>query len=126
MLQEVRGLDCQNVQATTESMLDLDDFCGSLAKYNSTREYQTAASTKSYGDWLKFVLLFGYLTLQGSHQALAGTDFASGFQSIPYLGDFGDISTGFASVRRISLYLVQLAFYYGIKTHLIASSNITH
>uniref|UniRef100_A0A2C9W9W8 GDT1 family protein n=1 Tax=Manihot esculenta TaxID=3983 RepID=A0A2C9W9W8_MANES len=94
---EVRGLDCQNVQATTESMLDLDDFCGSLAKYNSTREYQTAASTKSYGDWLKFVLLFGYLTLQGSHQALAGTDFASGFQSIPYLGDFGDISTGFAS-----------------------------
>ncbi|XP_043810085.1 GDT1-like protein 1, chloroplastic isoform X3 [Manihot esculenta] len=94
---EVRGLDCQNVQATTESMLDLDDFCGSLAKYNSTREYQKAASTKSYGGWLKFVLLFGYLTLQGSHQALAGTDFASGFQSIPYLGDFGDISTGFAS-----------------------------
>ncbi|KAF2313400.1 hypothetical protein GH714_010781 [Hevea brasiliensis] len=97
---EVRGLDCQNSQAMTESMLVLDDFYvskKSTSKHNSTREYQMKASTKSYVGLLKFVLLFGYLTLQGSHQAFAGTDFASGLQSLPYLGDLGDITTGFAS-----------------------------
>ncbi|KAJ9148010.1 hypothetical protein P3X46_030109 [Hevea brasiliensis] len=97
---EVTGLDCQNFQAMTESMLVLDDFYvskKSTSKHNSTREYQMKASTKSYVGLLKFVLLFGYLTLQGSHQAFAGTDFATGLQSLPYLGDLGDITTGFAS-----------------------------
>ncbi|KAI8569695.1 hypothetical protein RHMOL_Rhmol02G0297400 [Rhododendron molle] len=49
-----------------------------------------------YG-YLKFVLLFGLFTLEGTQQAVAGSDFASGLQSMPFLGDLGDISTGFAS-----------------------------
>lgn len=55
-----------------------------------------------YG-YLKFVLLFGLFTLEGTQQAVAGSDFTSGLQSMPFLGDLGDISTGFASVRKISL-----------------------
>ncbi|XP_042503482.1 GDT1-like protein 1, chloroplastic isoform X2 [Macadamia integrifolia] len=47
--------------------------------------------------WLKFTLLFGLLMLQGSQQAVAGPEFASALQPFPYLGDLGDISTGFAS-----------------------------
>ncbi|KAF5205621.1 Gdt1-like protein 1 protein [Thalictrum thalictroides] len=47
--------------------------------------------------WLKFPMLVGLLTLLDSQQALAGSEFATGFQSLPYLGDLGDISTGFAS-----------------------------
>ncbi|XP_058200093.1 GDT1-like protein 1, chloroplastic [Rhododendron vialii] len=49
-----------------------------------------------YG-YLKFVLLFGLFTLEGTQQAVAGSDFTSGLQSMPFLGDLGDISTGFAS-----------------------------
>lgn len=51
----------------------------------------------------KFVMFFGLLTLQGSQTAVAAVDFASGLQSFPFLGDLGDISRGFASVRKISL-----------------------
>ncbi|KAL2525710.1 GDT1-like protein 1 [Abeliophyllum distichum] len=46
---------------------------------------------------LKFMLMCGFFTLQSTQQAIAGSDIGSGLQSIPYLGDLGDISTGFAS-----------------------------
>lgn len=52
---------------------------------------------------LKFMLVFGFLMLQDSRQAVAGSDFVSGLQLNSYLGDVGDIRTGFASVRKISL-----------------------
>ncbi|XP_028774763.1 protein PAM71, chloroplastic [Neltuma alba] len=45
---------------------------------------------------LKFMLLFGLLTFQDTYPA-AASDLASGFNSVPILGDLGDISTGFAS-----------------------------
>ncbi|KAM5572299.1 protein PAM71, chloroplastic [Rosa sericea] len=45
----------------------------------------------------KAMLLFGFLTLQGSEPALALPDLPSALQSVPFLGDLGDISTGFAS-----------------------------
>nr|XP_011463938.1 PREDICTED: GDT1-like protein 1, chloroplastic [Fragaria vesca subsp. vesca] len=45
----------------------------------------------------KAMLLFGFLTLQGSEPALALPDLASVLQSVPFLEDLGDISTGFAS-----------------------------
>lgn len=61
------------------------------------------ASDHSFGGIMKFLLMFGFLTLQGSQPAVAASDIASGLQSIPFLGDLGDISTGFASVRKISL-----------------------
>jgi hypothetical protein len=75
-------------------------------KKKSSRENHTVASAPSNGGFLKILLIFGYLTLQGSRPAVAGTDISTALQSIPYLGDLGDISTGFASVRRISLYLL--------------------
>lgn len=57
---------------------------------------------------LKFWTLCGFLSLQGSQQALAGSDISSQLQSMASLGDLGDISTGFASVREISLQLPNL------------------
>ncbi|XP_057450025.1 protein PAM71, chloroplastic isoform X2 [Lotus japonicus] len=45
---------------------------------------------------LKFMLFFAFLTLQDSHPA-AASDFAAGLNPISIFGDFGDISTGFAS-----------------------------
>ncbi|OVA06744.1 Uncharacterized protein family UPF0016 [Macleaya cordata] len=53
-----------------------------------------AVSNMSFCSWLKFSMLFGLLTLQGSQQAMAGPEIATGLQSIPYFGDLGDISTG--------------------------------
>ncbi|MCL7051105.1 hypothetical protein MKW94_005873 [Papaver nudicaule] len=47
--------------------------------------------------WLKFPMLFSFLTLQGSQHAMAASDIGTGLQSIPYFGDLGDLSTGFAS-----------------------------
>ncbi|KAF9586906.1 hypothetical protein IFM89_039883 [Coptis chinensis] len=52
---------------------------------------------------LKFPMLIGLFTLLDSHQAMAGLEFTSGLPSLPYFGDLGDISTGFASVRKTSL-----------------------
>jgi len=60
---------------------------------------------------LKFAFLFGSLTLQETEQALAASDFVNQFQSTSFFGDLSDISTGFASVRKISLKLLQ--FVYG-------------
>ncbi|XP_050221672.1 GDT1-like protein 1, chloroplastic [Mercurialis annua] len=94
---ECRGLKCQ---ASKEPMWKLNGICcfkKLIHKNKSIREDEEVAYAISYGGLLNFMLLFGYLTLQGSQQALAGTDFAGGPQSIPFLGDLGDISTGFAS-----------------------------
>ncbi|XP_031504450.1 GDT1-like protein 1, chloroplastic [Nymphaea colorata] len=46
---------------------------------------------------VKVATLFGLLTFCGSQGAQANTEFASTLQSSDFLGDIGDISTGFAS-----------------------------
>ncbi|BAU00612.1 Protein PAM71-like protein [Vigna angularis] len=46
---------------------------------------------------LKFMMLFGFLTLKHSYPAHAASDFSSAFSLSPAFGDFDDISTGFAS-----------------------------
>ncbi|KAL3499278.1 hypothetical protein ACH5RR_038371 [Cinchona calisaya] len=50
-----------------------------------------------YQSHLKLMMLCGFFTLQGAQQAVAGSDIASQLSSIPFLGDSGDISKGFAS-----------------------------
>ncbi|XP_015896517.3 GDT1-like protein 1, chloroplastic isoform X2 [Ziziphus jujuba] len=91
---------CRKTTGSTHVM----DHNGSLDKAfseNLKREFLKARDVlfadNSVGHFLKALLLFGFLTLQGSQPALAGPDIASGLQSIPYLSDLGDISTGFAS-----------------------------
>ncbi|KAE8055428.1 hypothetical protein FH972_012268 [Carpinus fangiana] len=100
----LRCLNYRTCKVNTESKPVMDDCCDlyeSLAKNNSRRECHIAtdklASNDSFGGIMKFLLVFGFLTLQGSQPALAVSDIASGLPSIPYLGDLGDISTGFAS-----------------------------
>ncbi|KAG5249387.1 GDT1 protein [Salix suchowensis] len=90
--QGLRDLGCKNYQDTTRTVSDK-----SLVKKKSSRENHMVASAPSHGGFLKFLLISGYLTLQGSRPAVAGTDISIALQSIPYLGDLGDISTGFAS-----------------------------
>ncbi|KAL5816669.1 hypothetical protein ACOSQ3_025047 [Xanthoceras sorbifolium] len=102
---EVGYDDCKYRNATRESTCKLDDDgCvsdNSLLKISSRRDYHVAAAFISsdpfFGGFTKFMLFFGLLTFQGSQPAIAGTDFGSGLQSIPFFGDLGDISTGFAS-----------------------------
>ncbi|XP_057828812.1 protein PAM71, chloroplastic isoform X6 [Cryptomeria japonica] len=48
-------------------------------------------------DLLKIATLTGIFSLQDYHQALATTDIGSVIQSASWLGDLGDISTGFTS-----------------------------
>ncbi|XP_051129256.1 GDT1-like protein 1, chloroplastic isoform X3 [Andrographis paniculata] len=48
-------------------------------------------------DYLKLFVICGFFTLQSSEQAIAGSDLARNMQSLSFLGDLGDISTGFAS-----------------------------
>ncbi|KAK3227944.1 hypothetical protein Dsin_007806 [Dipteronia sinensis] len=103
--EEVGCVDCKYRNAIREPTCKLDDCCvsdNSLAKIiSSRREYHTAidfvSSNPLFGGFTKFMMFFGLLTLQGSQPAIAGTDFGSGLQSIPFFGDLGDISTGFAS-----------------------------
>ncbi|XP_047322024.1 GDT1-like protein 1, chloroplastic isoform X2 [Impatiens glandulifera] len=47
--------------------------------------------------YLKFLVLFGLLTFDGTQQALASSDFSTGLNLASYLGDLDDLSTGFAS-----------------------------
>lgn len=107
-MQELRY--CWNGKASKQLLHNVDDFGfsdKSPAKINYKRENHTTRSIPvldtSMGGLLKFMLVFGFLTLQDSQQAVAGSDFASGLQLNSYLGDLGDISTGFVSVRKISL-----------------------
>ncbi|CAN1778398.1 Protein PAM71, chloroplastic, partial [Linum perenne] len=70
-----------------------------IGKRNSLQDFGRVESSKSHESLMKFVLLFGYLMFQGSDQAVAAAAElgSSGLQTIPYIGDLGDISTGFAS-----------------------------
>jgi len=53
-------------------------------------------------NYLKAVVLSGLFTLLFTEQATAASEVATGLQSFPFFGDLGDLSTGFASVRKIS------------------------
>lgn len=53
---------------------------------------------------LKFAVLSGLLTFQGSQHAAAITEIAGGLQPASFIGDLGDIGTGFTSVRKPSYY----------------------
>ncbi|RVW43102.1 GDT1-like protein 1, chloroplastic [Vitis vinifera] len=108
---------CWNGKASKQLLHNVDDFGfsdKSPAKINYKRENHTTRSIPvldtSMGGLLKFMLVFGFLTLQDSQQAVAGSDFASGLQLNSYLGNLGDISTGFVSVRKISLTRPLVAF----------------
>ncbi|KAF5734787.1 hypothetical protein HS088_TW15G00279 [Tripterygium wilfordii] len=100
-------LACMNHEATIETMHNLDVLRtpdvslperDSLRKYNKPSDtWPSETSPADFTDFLKFMLLFGLLTFQGSQPALASLDISSNLQSIPYLGEFGDITTGFAS-----------------------------
>lgn len=111
LMQDIGLVDCKYGELMSrESILELDDCCESdslTAESSSRREYQEYLnlifSDPLFSGLSKFMMCFGLLTLQGSQPAIASTDFSSGLQSIPFLGDLGDISTGFASVTKISL-----------------------
>ncbi|KAK8658064.1 hypothetical protein V6N13_036279 [Hibiscus sabdariffa] len=101
---EHKYVDCKKREETIASRHKSEDFCVSdiMPVNNNFRSghYTTstlAVSTTLFNNALKFMVLFGLLTFQGSPPAVALPDMASGLQSIPYVGDLGDISTGFAS-----------------------------
>lgn len=117
--QEMGQPDYKSCRMTTESIRVMDDNCSfekAFSEKNLKREFLKARDVQfvdnSAGRFLKALLLFGFLTLQGSQPALAGLDITSRLQSIPYLSDLGDISTGFASVRKISLNFYKLAILF--------------
>ncbi|KAL7167634.1 hypothetical protein ACSBR2_038156 [Camellia fascicularis] len=106
MYKEFKFLNCNACKAT-QWMNDVDDYDG-LDKSPSKKKIggrnfipgdvdDYNASNTPFHCYLKFILLFGLFSLGGSQQAVAGSDFASGLQSISFFGDLGDISKGFAS-----------------------------
>ena len=102
--ESLRYIDCDNCREITESTQIMDDhvalskaFAKNLGT-TSEKAIDFLFSDHSVGRYLKLLMLFGCLTLQGSQPAVAASDF-----TFPYLQDLGDISTGFASVRKISL-----------------------
>ncbi|KGN50042.1 GDT1-like protein 1, chloroplastic isoform X1 [Cucumis sativus] len=97
--------DYSSREVSTRSITILDNCRAPekpLAKYSSAEgihentDNQKSSSIFS-SSFLKFMLLSGFFILQDSQHALAGSDVATGLQSVPLLGDLGDISTGFAS-----------------------------
>lgn len=86
-----KGIDFErkSCKENTKLLHDLGGYGISVGK--STAKDNSKDNTL-FNPLLKFALLFGCLTLQGSQQAVAASDLAS-----TYLGDLGDISTGFAS-----------------------------
>ncbi|KAG6579541.1 Protein PAM71, chloroplastic [Cucurbita argyrosperma subsp. argyrosperma] len=98
--QELRRRDFCSCELSTRSVTVMDNpwaFEKSLAKgiHKNIDNHESSSAVSS--SVLKFMLLSGFFILQNSQQALAGSDVATGLQSVPLLGDLGDISTGFAS-----------------------------
>ncbi|XP_022970055.1 GDT1-like protein 1, chloroplastic isoform X1 [Cucurbita maxima] len=98
--QELRRRDYCSCELSTRSVTVMDNpwaFEKSLAKgiHENIDNHESSSAVSS--SVLKFMLLSGFFILQNSQQALAGSDVATGLQSVPLLGDLGDISTGFAS-----------------------------
>eukprot|EP00262_Sarcandra_glabra_P004411 TRINITY_DN1540_c0_g1_i2.p1 TRINITY_DN1540_c0_g1~~TRINITY_DN1540_c0_g1_i2.p1 ORF type:complete len:390 (-),score=73.44 TRINITY_DN1540_c0_g1_i2:175-1344(-) len=91
LLQIQHGSDDTNKSPTEISLMKEDRISISLE-----HDVVPVSNASFYGG-LKFVLLFGLLSFQGSPEAMASSEFASKMQSTPYIGDLGDISTGFAS-----------------------------
>lgn len=87
----------------TGSCNNSDQLVAENSSWKCHLDTDVVSSDNSSAGLLKFMLLFGLLTLQESYPAAAASDFASGLSSVPILGDFSDITTGFASVRKISL-----------------------
>lgn len=88
-----------------------NEICSSDGKFTFQHKTRKKCATlsdyrvqdaSSFSFW-KILLTSGFLTFLTSQQAVAGSDVASSLQSFPFLGDAGDLSTGFASVRKFSL-----------------------
>ncbi|XP_017973788.1 PREDICTED: GDT1-like protein 1, chloroplastic [Theobroma cacao] len=101
---EHKYVDCKNGEETRALGHNSEDCCVSdhaPVNYNLRRgnfiATNLAISNTLFNKLLKFMVLFGLFTFQGSQPAAAVSDIASGLQLIPYIGDLGDISTGFAS-----------------------------
>lgn len=96
---------CYNFDSTSE-------ICSSAGKLRSQHKTRKKRDTlleyriedaSSYRVW-KTLVTCGFFTFLTCEQALAGSDVGSSLQqSFPFLGDAGDLSTGFASVRKFSL-----------------------
>ncbi|XP_064948603.1 GDT1-like protein 1, chloroplastic isoform X2 [Musa acuminata AAA Group] len=95
-----RYLDNHSGKATLRSMETRDDDNSfTETKSRSCRTHSCQQSKSPLSDlWkgIELTFLVGLLTFQVSQQAIAGTDF-SGVQPTAYIGDLGDLSTGFAS-----------------------------
>ncbi|OMO79663.1 hypothetical protein CCACVL1_13522 [Corchorus capsularis] len=102
---EYRYLDCKNREETIALGHKSEDCCVSdhapvinnLRRGNYVPSNLAVSNTLFNNNLLKFMVLFGLLTFQSSEPAVAVSDIATGSLSIPYIGDLGDISTGFAS-----------------------------
>ncbi|XVF51393.1 hypothetical protein PTKIN_Ptkin04bG0181600 [Pterospermum kingtungense] len=99
---EYKYVDCKNREEAIVMGHKSEDCCVSdhAPADMRRRNYiatNLAVSNTLFNNLVKFMVIFGFLTFQGSQPAGALSDIASGLQSIPYVGDLGDISTGFAS-----------------------------
>ncbi|KAK3001814.1 hypothetical protein RJ639_021856 [Escallonia herrerae] len=100
---EFRVLNCNSCNATNlvRTMDDCSTSADATSENKSRREScmlaDVPALDASFHRYLKFALLCGAFTLQGTREAVAAADFANGLESLSFLGDLGDISTGFAS-----------------------------
>ncbi|KAM6574732.1 hypothetical protein CsatA_023059 [Cannabis sativa] len=96
--------DHKNFEKITDVIQIMDDYSdlkNELATKNLGRSSEKAIdfvfSEKPVSSFLKILMMFGVLTLQGSQPAVAASDFTTRLLSSPYFSDLGDISTGFAS-----------------------------
>eukprot|EP01018_Ginkgo_biloba_P015357 Gb_24386 [translate_table: standard] len=70
---------------------------------------------------VKIAALTGIFSLQEYYQAWASTEIASSIQTVSWLGDLGDISTGCTSVRSLLLLFI---FVNSTENMFIAESHI--
>ncbi|XP_056687790.1 protein PAM71, chloroplastic isoform X2 [Spinacia oleracea] len=96
--------DIDNQRNIAELCKDQYDYGASnLSTSNQCREDEIIAAMdistfdKSTQQLLKFVFLFGILTVQGAEKASATSNVMDNLQLANFFGDLSDISTGFAS-----------------------------
>ncbi|EXC10836.1 GDT1-like protein 1 [Morus notabilis] len=102
--ESLRCLDLKNFGEIAELIENMDEYDAKIKalaeknlKKKSEKTIDFLFADNLVGHYLNFMLLFGFLALQGTQPAVAASGFASGLLSSPYFADLGDISTGFAS-----------------------------
>lgn len=105
-LQASRNYDCRSwklaVELKDDGYSDIHKIISEISYDQRSKSIADTPKSQMSIHWLiELLVLCGIILFEDTRAALAASDIASALPSLPFLEDFGDISTGFASVTEM-------------------------